>query len=118
VRPGTSAGDGVIRMSMETWETIFAPTMRYWREYQDHQKSRVVVVPALDKGPRPGPVQIDWDARIVTLDPAAAPAADDAGPSAHATDQATPPRRRTPATRPPTQRAPAPPAPTTPSRAA
>ena len=118
MRPKTSAGDGVIRMSMETWETIYMPGMRYWREYQDHQRSRVVVVPALDKGPRPGPVQIDWDARIVTLDPTAPPAANDAGPSAHATDQATPPHRRTPATRPPAQRTPAPPTPPTSSPAA
>ena len=60
-----------------SFETIFEPGLRHWREYQEYQKDRVLTLPALDKGPRPGPIQIDVDAGQVVIDPAALPASND-----------------------------------------
>ncbi|MCL2315820.1 MAG: hypothetical protein FWC46_01870 [Actinomycetia bacterium] len=60
-------------MSMDTLETIFAPGMRHWREYQEFQNHRVLVMPALDKGPVPGRVHVDYTTRQVVIDPDVAP---------------------------------------------
>ena len=60
-------------MSFDVIEQVFVPNMRHWREFQEFQKSRMNIVPALDKGPRPGPIQIDLDRAQVVIDPAALP---------------------------------------------
>ena len=57
-----------------SFETIFEPGLRHWQEHQEYQRARVLTIPALDKGPRPGPVQIDMESGQVIIDPTALPA--------------------------------------------
>ena len=73
-------------MSFEGIDTIFNPGLRHWREYQDFQRARVLVIPALDKGPHPGRMRIDLDHGEVVIDPDAPPAP----PTVAAPDGATP----------------------------
>ena len=48
-----------------SFEEMFQPGMRHWREYQDRMRDRVQEAPA----PGPGPMVVDLDKGIITINP-------------------------------------------------
>jgi hypothetical protein len=58
-----------------TFEEIFEPGLRHWREWREHQKMREVVTPA--PGPGNEPFDIDLDAGTATLREGAATHSED-----------------------------------------
>jgi hypothetical protein len=53
-----------------TVEGFIAPGMLHWRRQMEYEKARTLVLPALDKGPKPGSVRIDLDAGTATFEAA------------------------------------------------
>lgn|GEM_PF-1751609 len=48
-----------------SWEEIFQPGLRHWKEYQDTLADKIVDAPA--PGPGPDDVTVDLDHCVVTL---------------------------------------------------
>jgi hypothetical protein len=46
-----------------SWEEIFQPGLRHWREQQESDRQKTIVVPA----PGPGPIHVDLDAGVIEL---------------------------------------------------
>ncbi|MCL2783585.1 MAG: hypothetical protein FWD80_06410 [Propionibacteriaceae bacterium] len=53
------------------FDALFQPGLRHWREYIDMERMRVNVKPALGRGPKGGPVDIDLKTGAVVIDEAA-----------------------------------------------
>ena len=49
---------------MTSFDEIFAPGIRHWKEYKDWQADKVLIVPA----PGSGPVQVDLDKCVVVIE--------------------------------------------------
>jgi len=48
-----------------SWDEIFQPGLRHWREFKDLQDDKIVEAPA----PGPGPMTVDLDNLIITINP-------------------------------------------------
>jgi len=51
-----------------SFETLFQPSLRHWREYIDMERMRINVKPALGPGPEGGPVQVNLNTGDVVID--------------------------------------------------
>jgi hypothetical protein len=47
-----------------SFEEIFSPGIRFWKEFQDEQETKRAEAPA----PGPGPVTVDLDKGIITIE--------------------------------------------------
>jgi len=51
-----------------SFETLFQPSLRHWREYIDMERMRINVKPALGPGPEGGPVEVNLKTGDVVID--------------------------------------------------
>jgi len=51
-----------------SFDEIFNPGIRHWKEFQDWQEDKFGEAPAPGPGPEPGPVRVDLDKEIITFE--------------------------------------------------
>ena len=56
-----------------SWEEVFSPGLRHWKEYQDSLADKIVEAPA----PGPGPVTVDLDKGIIQITESSGQAGED-----------------------------------------
>ena len=47
-----------------SWDEVFQPGLRHWKEFRDSQEDKILQVPA----PGPGPVSVDLDKGVIVIE--------------------------------------------------